>query len=217
VVGGYDSNKPIRATKSGQNILEGDFEQHKNRAREILTRLQKEDAAVYHSQPFTIGGVQKPAGWEIKSSARNKMSTAEKEFLTDFLSIGNASGQLGPEQGPEFNVSLQESGGTGFYGYTDSDFYEYRFWRAKNQTKTPEDWAKEDKVANRKNYLYALGFDINDPHIAKNINNPEKLYTNEFISGKKPVKLNEGRAIVNEETKEAMPQAGLADAIEAYF
>ena len=217
-IGEYDSNKPIRATKSGQNILEGNFEDHKKRATEILQRLEREGAAKYHDQPYTVGGVPRKAGWEIKASAKGKMSTAEKEFLTDFLSIGAAQGQLGPDQTPEYNISLQESGGTGFYGYTDSDFYEYRYWRAKNQTGTPEDWAElsaDKKLKNRKDYLYALGFDVtNDPHISKNINDPNKLYSNDFISGKTKSRLNRS---ITDDQGQAYTELGLTDAIEAYF
>lgn len=221
-IGEYDETKPIRATKSGQQIDPAKFDENKVRATEILRRLEKEGAAVYHPAPFTTGGKQRNAGWEIKPSARNKMTTEEKEFLTDFFSVGKNSGQIGVGT-PELSVSLQGAGDSGFYGYTNPDFYEYRFWKARNQDKGPADWdalpeetinGKPGKKANRKNMLYNLGFDINDPHISANIDNPEKLYSKDFISGRKVAKLN--RTVKDADGKE-YTNLGFADAVESYF
>lgn len=221
-IGAYDETKPIRATKSGQQIDPAQFDQNKIRATEILTRLEKEGAAIYHPAPFPVGGKQRDAGWEIKADARKKMTTEEKEFLTDFFSIGKSTGQIGAGT-PELSVSLQGAGDTGFFGYTNPDFYEYRFWKARNQDKGPAEWdilpeetvnGKEGKKANRKNMLYNLGFDINDPHISANIDNPDKLYDKDFISGRKVAKLN--RTIKDANGNE-YNNLGFTDAIEAYF
>jgi hypothetical protein len=215
-IGVYDETKPIRATKSGQQIDPAQFDQNKARATEILTRLEKEGAAEYHPVPFTVGGKQRNAGWEIKSSARKKMTTEEKEFLTDFFSVGKNSGQIGAGT-PELNVSLQGAGDSGFYGYTNPDFYEYRFWKARNQDKGAADWDKlsgEEKKKNRKNMLYNLGFDINDPHITANIDSPDTLYSKDFISGRKVAKLN--RTVKDADGKE-YTNLGFADAVESYF
>ena len=219
-VGGYDENKPIKATISGQNILEGNFEDHKARAKELLTKLEKQGAAVYHANSYSAGGKQRDPGWEIKSTANKILSIPEKEFLTDFFSIGTAAGVLGPDKDPQYNVTLQGAGNNGFYGYTDPEFYEYRYWKAKNQTAKPEEWNNVDnaaRVKNRKEYLFALGFDIDDSHIKDNINSPEKLYTANFVSGKTQAKMQANRALINKDTQEAVPTAGLADAIEGYF
>lgn len=213
-VGKYDQTKPIRATKSGQQIDPAQFDQNKAKALEILQRLEKEGAAKFHNTPFKVGNNEKPAGWEIKNTAKDKMTTAEKEFLTDFFSVGKSNGQISAGTTPELNISLQTSGGSPFYGYTDADFYEYRFWKARNQDRTAEDWAKADKLANRKNMLYNLGFDTNDPHITANINNPEKLYSDDFVSGKKVAKLN--REIVDADGNKHN-SLGFTDAMEAYF
>jgi hypothetical protein len=221
-IGSYDETKPIRATKSGQQIDPAQFDQNKTKAAEILTRLQKEGAAEYHATPFTVGNQQRNPGWEIKSNARTKMTTEEKEFLTDFFSVGKNSGQIGAGT-PELNVSLQGAGDSGFYGYTNPDFYEYRFWKARNQDKGPADWdalpeetvnGKEGKKANRKNMLYNLGFDTNDAHITANIDNPDKLYSKDFVSGRKVAKLN--RTVKDADGKE-YSNLGFADAVESYF
>lgn len=221
-IGQYDETKPLRATKSGQQIDPAQFDQNKTKAAEILTRLQKEGAAEYHATPFTVGNQQRNPGWEIKSNARTKMTTEEKEFLTDFFSVGKNSGQIGAGT-PEVNISLQGAGDSGFYGYTNPDFYEYRFWKARNQDKGAADWdalpeeavnGKEGKKANRKNMLYNLGFDTNDPHITANIDSPEKLYSKDFISGRKVAKLN--RTVKDADGKE-YSNLGFADAVESYF
>ena len=216
-VGGYDPNKPIRATKSGQQIDPAQFDANKIKALEILNKLKTQGAAVYHDKPFTVGKDTKPAGWEIKDAARDKITTAEKEFLTDFFSVGKSTGQISAGATPDLNVSLQGSGGTGFYGYTNPDFYEYRFWKARNQDKTAEDWdttPEAEKLSNRKNMLHSLGFDTNDPHIAKNINDPAKLYDTDFISGKRVAKLNREIKDVDGNPHNSL---GYADAVEAFF
>ncbi len=221
-IGDYDRTKPIRATKSGQQIDPAQFEQNKVKASEILNRLQKDGAAVYHDAPFAVGNQTRNPGWEIKANARNKMTTEEKEFLTDFFSVGKNSGQIGAGT-PELNVSLQGAGDSGFYGFTNPDFYEYRFWKARNQDKAAADWDKlpEETVngvpgrkANRKNMLLSVGFDINDPHLSANIDNPEKLYNKDFVSGRKVAKLN--RPIKDADGKE-YSNLGFADALESYF
>jgi hypothetical protein len=215
-IGKYDETKPIRATKSGQQIDPAKFDENKTKALEILKRLEKDGAAVYHPTPFKVGNETRDPGWEIKPNARGKMNTEEKEFLTDFFSVGKEKGQIGAGT-PELSVSLQGSGDSGFYGYTNSDFYEYRFWKARNQDRGAADWdtlPENEKVANRKNMLYNLGFDIDDPHISANIDKPDKLYTKDFISGKKAAKLN--RAIKDKDGNE-YNNLGFADAIESYF
>jgi hypothetical protein len=215
-VGDYDPNKPIRATKSGQQIDPAQFDVNKAKALEILNRLEKDGAAKYHDKPFKVGNENRNPGWEIREGARNKMTTEEKEFLTDFFSVGKANGQIGAGT-PELSVSLQGAGDSGFYGYTNPDFYEYRFYKAKNQDRTGADWDKLDaneKRKNRKDMLYNLGFDTTDPHIAANIDNPEKLYSKDFVSGRKVAKLN--RTVRDADGKE-YSNLGFADAVESYF
>ena len=215
----YDPTKPVNMTKSGSQYYTGDFDQDKQKAAEILNRLAKQGHAVYHSEPYMVGDKERNPGWQIKASAKKAMNTGEKEFLTDFFSYGADSGQIGAGD-PQFNVSLQESGGTGFYGYTDPDFYEYRFWKANNMEGTTEDWEKLDaskKLANRKTMFAALGYDLEDAHIKNNINSPEKLYSTDFIGGKKKVKLVPGRQFNDPETGQPITALGLTDGIENYF
>jgi hypothetical protein len=215
-IGAYDPNKPIRATKSGQQIDPAQFDQNKANALGILNRLEKDGAAKYHDKPFKVGNETRNPGWEIREGARNKMTTEEKEFLTDFFSVGKANGQIGAGT-PELSVSLQGAGDSGFYGYTNPDFYEYRFYKAKNQDRTGADWDKLDateKRKNRKDMLYNLGFDTTDPHITTNIDSPEKLYSKDFVSGRKVAKLN--RTVRDAEGKE-YANLGFADAVESYF
>ena len=205
----YDTSKPIGATKSGSDRYTGDFDKDRDEATAIFNKLAQNGQAVFHPDPYTDGsGKQRPAGWELMASARNAMSTDEKEFLTDFMSIGAKKDQIGANNAPEFNVSLQHAD-KGFYGYTNPDFYEFRFWKARNMDKKAGDWDRLDakeKTANRKNMFTALGFDVsNDPHISKTIEDPSKLYTEDFISGKTKSK------------NAALGEAGLADSIEKYF
>ena len=206
-VQGYDTSKPIGATKSG--TYSGDIEKDKERAITILNRLGEEGHAVYHKTPFSVNGKERKPGWEIKSSARNAMTTEEKEFLTDFFSAGKQADQLGPDKTPEYNVSLQKSD-KGFFGYTNPDFYEYRFWKAMNMDQGPEDWDKLDKAAkdkNRTDMFTALGFDVaNDDNLKNNIDKPENLYSEDFVSGAKKAKHRGGKG-----------DLGFADAIENYF
>ncbi|NDD82713.1 hypothetical protein EB118_10960 [bacterium] len=216
----YDPTKPINMSKSGSQYYTGDFEKDKVTAGEMLNRLAKDGHAVYHSEPYMVGGKERLPGWEIKASAKKALTVDEKEFLTDFLSFGNDTKQIGAGT-PEFNISLQESGGTGFYGYTDPEFYEYRFWKAQNPEGKAEDWKGLDaskKLANRTTMFAALGYDLEDPFIKNNLSNPDKLYTPEFIGGKKKAKLSPGRVFKDNKTGEVIAtDAGLTDAIEHYF
>lgn len=215
----YDTSKPINATKSGSQYYTGDFEQDKVTAANLLNKLAKEGHAVYHTSPYMVGDKERQPGWQIKASAKKAMTVDEKEFLTDFFSFGADSGQIGTGT-PEFNVSLQESGGTGFYGYTDPEFYEYRFWKAQNPEGKADDWKGLDagkKKANRELMFMSLGFDTNDVHIKNNINNPDKLYTAEFVGGKKKATLNPNRYIKDETGNVIATELGLTDAVEKYF
>lgn len=197
----YDTSKPIGASKSG--IFAGDIEQAKLKATSILERLKEQGHATFIPNQ----------GWEIKPSAKKALTTSEKEFLTDFFSAGKDKGLIGIDE-PLFRVARQGAGSDGFYGYTDSDFYEYRFWQARNADKTAEDWdktTKKEKLDNRATMLYALGYDVdNDAYIRQNINSPDKLYTQDFISGKKKGKLRSG--VSNDYS-----ELGFVDAIENYF
>lgn len=216
VVRQYDKNKPIHSTKTGDKY-NGDFEGDKVRALALLEELEKKGNAVFHDRDYQVGSTIRKPGWEIRSSAKNNLSTSDKEFLTDFLSYSKSSGIADPEKNPKFNVSLQTAGGSGFYGYTDPSFYEYRFWKAKNPNKTGEDWDKADKnvkIENRRDMLYSLGFNTKDPHIEKNLGNPDALYTPDFVSGKKKVATN--RAITDA-SGNTYDKLGLTDAVESYF
>jgi hypothetical protein len=216
VVRQYDKNKPIHSTKTGEKY-NGDFEADKVRALALLEDLEKKGHAVFHDRDYQVGTRTRKPGWEIRSSAKNALSTSDKEFLTDFLSYSKSSGIADSEKNPKFNVSLQTAGGTGFYGYTDPNFYEYRFWKAKNPNKTGEDWDKADKktkVDNRRDMLYSLGFDTKDPHIAKNLENPDALYSSDFVSGKKKVATNR---VISDADGNTYDELGLTDAVENYF
>lgn len=197
---GYDITKPIGATKSG--IFSGNIEEAKGKATIILDRLKEEGHAVFIPNQ----------GWQIKASAKKALTTAEKEFLTDFFSSGKDEKLIGRDE-PIYRVARQSLGTDGFYGYTDPDFYEYRFWQARNADKTAEDWDKltsKEKIDNRATMFYALGYDVdNDSYLKQNINNPDKLYTESFISGEKKGRLRPGVSDYNE--------LGFADAIENYF
>lgn len=211
-VEGYDESKILRSTQSTgiENYPGGEAQltADKAKADTILNRLAEKGLAI-----------KGDSGWNIRPGARKEMTTAEKEFLTDFFSRGNKPGVIG--LGVDgYNVTKQGEE-SGFYGYTNPDFYEYRYYKAKNPTATPEEWDSLDagsKAVNRKNYLYALGFDINDPHIANNINNPDKLYTKEFVEGTKKAKLNREIDYTDKTGKtQKVKELGLAGAVESYF
>lgn len=212
----YDVTKPIATTKSGKANYTGDLDTDKVRAAELLKKLETAGAAEYHSTQWTDGGKTYNPGWDIKSEARNKMSTADKDFLTRFLSYGAEDNVLGVPDDSNYQISRQKSG-DGFFGYTDPNFYEYRFWQARNPGKSADDWdasTPADKLLNRKNMFYSLGLDIEDPHIKANIGDPTKLYTKEFAQGDKRVK-------TAREIKDAdgniVKDLNYVDAIENFF
>jgi hypothetical protein len=213
----YDVTKPIASTKSGKTNYTGDLEEDKKKAKVILDKLAATGGAEYHDAVWTSGGNTYQPGWHIKDSARSKINTAEKDFLTKFLSYGSESGVLGVPDEKEYQVSLQTSGDTGFFGYTDPKFYEYRFWQARNPGKTADDWdavSADDKLKNRKNMFYSLGMDINDPHISANINNPDQLYTPEFVKGNKRVRT--AREIKDKDGN-VVNNLNYVDAVENFF
>lgn len=211
----YDVTKPIASTKSGAANYTGNIEEDKVKADEILGRLEKEGVAEYHSTAWGPNN-KYAAGWHIKPEARSKMNTSEKDFLTKFLSYGSESNVLGVPGDSKYQISLQ-SNKNGFYGYTDPNFYEYRFWQARNPGKSAQEWdalSADEKVKNRKNMFYSLGMDIEDPHIKANIANPDKLYTEEFVKGNK--KVGTSRELVDADGK-PIDKLNYVDAVEHFF
>jgi len=209
-IGGYDDKKPIKATVSGQTISPEDFDKRKAEALNILRDLEAKGHAKFNPSE----------GWTINASARNYLTTAQKEFLTDFMSLGKMSGKIGAGNDVSLVIRHQNSklngNKTGFYGYVNPDFYEYRYWKAKNQDRSGEDWDKlsaDEKLKNRKEMLYSLGYNLNDPHISKTISDPNKLYNYDFISNKgaslsRPIKDADGKEYQN---------ANFTNAVEAFF
>lgn len=211
----YDVTKPIASTKSGKTNYTGNLDQDKVRAEEILNKLEKAGVAEYHDKNWGDNNKYGP-GWHIKPGAREKMTTGEKDFLTKFLSYGAESNVLGVPGEAKYQVALQ-SGQEGFYGYTDPNFYEYRFWQARNPGKAAEDWdalSGDEKVKNRKNMFYSLGIDIEDPHIKANIADPKKLYTNDFVTGNKRAKTSREIKDVN---GNIVKDLNYVDAVENFF
>jgi hypothetical protein len=211
-VEGYDPSKITRSTQSTgiANYPGGDTQlaSDKKRADEILTRLEGKGLAK-----------KKGNGWDIRPGARKEMSTAEKEFLTDFFSRGNTPGVIG--LGVDgYNVTNQGEE-KGFYGFTNPDFYEYRYYKATHPNATAADWDALDakaKAENRRDYLYNIGFDTTDPHIAANINDPDKLYTKEFVEGTKKAKLNREMDYTDKDGKTTkVKELGFAGAVESFF
>lgn len=211
-VEGYDPSKILRSTESTgiANYPGGDVQlaSDKAKADAILTRLEGKGFAK-----------KKGNGWDIRPGARKEMNTSEKEFLTEFFSRGNTPGTIG--LGVDgYNVTNQGEE-NGFYGYTNPDFYEYRYYKAVNPNATAAEWDALDpkvKEKNRREYLYALGFDTLDPHIANNISDPSKLYTKDFVEGKKKVKLNREIDYTDTAGKtQKVKELGLAGAVESFF
>jgi len=211
-VEGYDPSKILRSTQSTgiANYPGGDTQlaSDKAKADAILTRLEGKGLAK-----------RKGNGWDIRPGARTEMNTAEKEFLTEFFSRGNTPGVIG--LGVDgYNVT-QQGEESGFYGYTNPDFYEYRFYKAVNPGVTAAEWDALDpkiKLENRRDYLYNLGFDTTDPHISANIADPAKLYTKEFVEGTKKAKLNREIEYTDKTGKtQKVKELGLAGAVESFF
>lgn len=209
---GYDPSKILRSTQStgiadypgGETQLATD----KAKADAILNRLQEKGFAI-----------KKGSGWDIRPGARTEMNTAEKEFLTEFFSRGNTPGTIG--LGVDgYNVTNQGEE-NGFYGYTNPDFYEYRFYKAVNPGVTAAEWDALDantKLENRREYLYNLGFDTTDPHISANLSDPKKLYTKEFVEGTKKARLNREIEYTDKTGKtQKVKELGLAGAVESFF
>ena len=218
----YDVTKPVAATKSGKTNYTGNLDEDKLKAKPILDRLAKEGVAEYHPTEWTANGKTYKPGWHIKPDARSKMTTGEKDFLTKFLSYGAEDNVLGVPGEKEYQVALQ-SGDKGFYGYTDPSFYEYRFWKARNPNGTPEQWEAlpeatagdvKGKTANRKNMFYSLGIDIEDPHVKANIENPDKLYTKDFVQGSKRVKTARE---IKDANGNIVKDLNYVDAVEHFF
>jgi hypothetical protein len=216
----YDVTKPIASTKSGRTNYTGNLDEDKVKAKALLTKLAAAGGAKYYENRWDSDGddvVDKDPGWHIFKAARDKMTTAEKDFLTKFLSYGAEDNVLGVPGEKEYQVALQSSDNTGFFGYTDPKFYEYRFWQARNPGKTADDWdaaSAEDKLKNRKNMFYSLGMDINDPHISANINNPDLLYTPAFVKGNKRVRT--AREIKDKDGN-VVSNLNYVDAVENFF
>ena len=223
----YDVTKPIAETKSGEANYTGDLVEDKKKAKVILDKLAAAGAAEYHADRWgpdeNRDGVKdnKP-GWHIKASSRDKINTSEKEFLTKFLSYGSERGILGVPDDQNYQISIQ-SEDKGFYGYTDPKFYEYRFWKARNPSGTPEQWEAlpeetvgeiPGKTANRKNMFYSLGMDIEDPNIKSKISNPNALYDTDFVRGNKRVKT--ARELKDAEGN-VIPKLNYVEAIERFF
>lgn len=136
-------------------------------------------------------------GWIVYRGAAKALSLADKDFLTGLSSYnkddsGKSLGAPGfkiVSQSSYEDSSKKKQTKDGFYGYADPSMVEMRYWQARNPNGSIEDFEKIDdatKLQNRKDMLKFYNY--SDDEIAKlgdNINDPAKLYTNDFVSNKK--------------------------------
>lgn len=136
-------------------------------------------------------------GWIVYKGAAKALSIADKDFLTSVSSYNK--GEDGKSLGaPGFKIATQSSyedksmkkkSNDGFYGYADPSMVELRYWQARNPNAPIEDFDKLDaagKLQNRKDMLKFYKYsDEEINNLGDAINDPEKLYTKDFVSNKK--------------------------------
>ena len=184
----YDPTKKDASLSGPQNYKPkyGSFEEDEKKGIELLERLAKQDppAAVKNKET---------GKWTIYTDAAKALSMEEKDFLTSLLSYNKAENkkQLGTpniqiaNQSQYANANTKEKSGKGFYGFADPEMLELRYWQAMNPDKDIKEFTGLDKTSrleNRKGMLQMYGYDVNT--LKDVIDDPEKLYTNEFVAGK---------------------------------
>ena len=161
----------------------GSFEEDEKKGLELMEKLKNKNAAKYDKDR---------KGWVIYKNAKNHLTLEEKEFLTNLFSYNKAedSSKLGTpnipivSQSQYTNADQSAKNRDGFYGFADPEMLELRYWQAQNPDAAVSEFTKLDKdqkLENRKGMLKMYGYDISK---LKNIDDPDKLYTPDFVAKK---------------------------------
>jgi len=161
----------------------GSFEDDEKKGTELMKKLEKADAAFYDEDR---------KGWVIYKKAKDVLSIQEKDFLTNLFSYNKATdpSKLGTPNIPIVSQSQYNSAkdktktSDGFYGFADPEMLELRYWQAQNPEADINEFTKLDKdgrLNNRKDMLKMYGYDVDK---LKNLDDPSKLYTPDFVAKK---------------------------------
>lgn len=121
------------------------------------------------------------------NSSKN-MTLEEKELITKIAGYQGAGGFGAKEFG--LNLGAQYKNPQGFWGYVDPELTEYQYWKSRqeNWNKTAAEFqalSPEARKANRVGYLTKLGYsEAEMKKLGDRLDDPNKLYTNEFVNGK---------------------------------
>jgi hypothetical protein len=174
--------------KANYKPVYGSLEDDVRKANEIMQNLEKEKLASKDSK----------GNWTIYRGAADKISIADKDFLTGLSSYNKdeAGKNLGA---PGFNIASQSTYETsdrskkrddGFYGYADPKMVEFRFWQASNPGKSAEEFDKLDDEGKFQNRKTMMSFYYTPDELAKmkvtdeSLKDPNKFYTKDFITNK---------------------------------
>lgn len=182
----YNTTRVNQSLSGSENYKPkyGDLKTDVVKANEIMDRLAKDGLAEKDSK----------GNWTVYRGAAEKLSIAEKDFLTAVASYnkGTDGKNLGA---PGFNIAKQSTyvdkkkasrKNDGFYGYADPSMVEFRYWQAKNPDTDAAEFDKLDeknKLANRTEMLQFYGYDPKEIGDEK-LKDPAKLYTSAFITNK---------------------------------
>ena len=182
----YNTTRVNQSLSGSENYKPkyGDLKADVVKANEIMDRLAKDGFAEK----------DKDGNWTVYRGAADKLSIAEKDFLTGVASYNKDT--KGKNLGaPGFNIIKQSTyvdkkksarKNDGFYGYADPSMVEFRYWQAKNPDTDPAEFDKLDdknKLANRTEMLQFYGYDPKEIGDEK-LKDPAKLYTSAFITNK---------------------------------
>jgi hypothetical protein len=182
----YNTTRVNQSLSGSENYKPkyGDLKADVVKANEIMDRLAKDGFAEKDSK----------GNWTVYRGAADKLSIAEKDFLTGVASYNKDT--KGKNLGaPGFNIIKQSTyinkdktsrKNDGFYGYADPSMVEFRYWQAKNPDLDPAEFDKLDeknKLGNRTEMLQFYGYDPKEIGEEK-LKDPAKLYTSSFITNK---------------------------------
>ena len=182
----YNTTRVNQSLSGSENYKPkyGDLKADVVKANEIMDRLAKDGFAKKDTK----------GNWTVYRGAADKLSMAEKDFLTGVASYNKDT--KGKNLGaPGFNIIKQSTyvdkkesarNNNGFYGYADPAMVEFRYWQAKNPDAPAEDFDKLDeknKLGNRTEMLQFYGYDPKEIGDEK-LKDPAKLYTSAFITNK---------------------------------
>jgi hypothetical protein len=132
------------------------------------------------------GIVKDGKSYVFKGNAQQSLTLPEKELLVKLAGYSGSAGFGAKEFG--FDLGKQvEKNKYGFWGIVDPELIEYQYWKSRkeNWNKTADEFnnlSPEAKKANRVGYLTKVGYS-NDELSKLDLDDPDKLYDNKFVSG----------------------------------